>query len=59
MLSIKITIKLSNSNMNTEFIRYIKCVGALVSPSDITNYSYNPYLMEKEVLGMSSRRILI
>jgi hypothetical protein len=25
--------------------------GALVSPNDITKYSYNPYLKEKAVLG--------
>jgi hypothetical protein len=48
-------VNLSNSGMNTEFIRYIKCAGALVSPNDITKYSYNPYLVENAVLGMSSR----
>jgi hypothetical protein len=50
---------LSNSDMNTEFIRYMKYVRALVSTNDITKYSYNPYLVEKAVLGMSSRWILI
>jgi hypothetical protein len=54
MSSMKTTINLSNSSMNTEFIRYMKCVGALVSPNDITKYSYNPYLIEKAVLGTSS-----
>jgi hypothetical protein len=38
----KTTINMSNSGMNTEFIRYMKCVGALVNPNDITKYSYNP-----------------
>jgi hypothetical protein len=55
----KTTTNLSNSGMNTEFIRYMKCAGALVSPNDITKYSYNPYLVEKAVLGTSSRQILI
>jgi hypothetical protein len=45
--------------MNTEFIKYIKCARALVSPNDITKYSYNMYLVENTVLGMSSKRILI
>jgi hypothetical protein len=45
--------KLVPSGMNTEFIRYMKYAGALVSPNDITKYSYNPYLVEKTVLGMS------
>jgi hypothetical protein len=45
--------------MNTEFIRYIKCVGALVRPKDMTRYSYDPYLIEKAVFGMSSGWILI
>jgi hypothetical protein len=53
------TTNLSNSGMNTEFIRYMKCAGALVSPNDITKYSYNPYLVEKAVLETSSGRILI
>jgi hypothetical protein len=47
----KTTTNLSNSGMNTEFIRYMKCAGALVSPNDITKYSYNLYLVEKAVLG--------
>jgi hypothetical protein len=55
----KTMTNLSNSGMNTEFIRYMKCAGALVSPNDITKYSYNPYLVEKAVLGMSSGQILI
>jgi hypothetical protein len=50
---------LSNSDMNTEFIKYMKCAGALVSPNDITKYSYNLYLVEKAVLGTSFGRILI
>jgi hypothetical protein len=51
--------KLVNSGMNTEFIRYMKCAGALVSLNDITKYSYNLYLVEKAVLGTSSGWILI
>jgi hypothetical protein len=50
---------LSNSGMNMEFIKYMKCVGALVSLNNITKYSYNPYLVEKTVLGTTSERILI
>jgi hypothetical protein len=30
---------LSNSGINTEFIKYMKYAGALVSPKDITKYS--------------------
>jgi hypothetical protein len=59
MSSMKTTINLSNSGMNMEFIKYIKCAGALVSPNDITKYSYNPYLVEKAVLGMFSKWTLI
>jgi hypothetical protein len=55
----KTMTNLSNSGMNMEFIRYIKCAGALVSPNDITKYSYNPYLVEKVVLETSSGWILI
>jgi hypothetical protein len=54
MLSMKTTKNLSSSDMNTEFIRYMKCVGALVSPNDINKYSYNSYLVQKADLGMSS-----
>jgi hypothetical protein len=54
MSSIKTTTNLSNSSMNTEFIRYTKCVGALVSPNDTTKYLYHPYLVEKAVLGTPS-----
>jgi hypothetical protein len=46
-------------DINTEFIKYVKCAGALISPNDIIKYSYNPYLVEKVVLGMSSRQILM
>jgi hypothetical protein len=59
MSSLKTMITLSNSDMNTEFIRYMKCAGALVSPNDITKYLYNPYLVEKAVLGTSFEQILI
>jgi hypothetical protein len=59
MSSMNTMTNLSNSGMNMEFIRYIKCVGALVSPNNITKYSYNPYLVENVVLGISSASILI
>jgi hypothetical protein len=59
MSSMKTTTNLSNSGMNTKFIRYMKYVGALVSPNDITKYLYNPYLLEKAILGTSSGWILI
>jgi hypothetical protein len=52
--SMKTTTNLSNSGMNTKFIRYMKCAGAFVNSKDMTRYSYNPYLVEKAVLGMSS-----
>jgi hypothetical protein len=39
MSSMKTMIDLSNSSMNTEFIRYMKCVGALVYSNDTTRYS--------------------
>jgi hypothetical protein len=32
----------------------MKYVGAFVNPKDMTRYSYNPYLVEKVVLGISS-----
>src|SRR6266540_7260213 len=54
-----ITMNLSNSSINTEFIRYMKKAGALVRQKDMTRYSYNPYQVEKAVLGTSSARILI
>jgi hypothetical protein len=59
MLSMKTMTNLSNSGMNTEFTRYMKYAGALVSPNYITKYSYNSYLMDKTVLGTSIRRVLI
>jgi hypothetical protein len=46
------TTNLSNSGIKTEFMRYMKNVGALVRPKDMTRYSYNPYLVEKAVFGM-------
>jgi hypothetical protein len=30
---------LSNSDMNTEFMRYMKCAGAFINPKDMTRYS--------------------
>src|SRR6266498_727367 len=59
MSSMNTTTNLSNSFMNTEFIRYMKNAGALVRPKDMTRYSYNPQRVEKVVLGTSSIRILI
>jgi len=50
MPSINTTTNLSNSGMKTEFIRYIKYAGAFVNPKDMTRYSYNPYLVEKQSL---------
>jgi hypothetical protein len=58
MLSTKTTMNLSNSGINMEFIRYIKCARVLVSPNDITKYSYDTYLVENAVLGMSFGWIL-
>jgi len=45
--------------MNTEFISYMKYIGAFVSPKDMTKYSYRPYLVEKAVLRISFGLILI
>jgi hypothetical protein len=59
MSLINIMTNLSNFDMNTEFISYMKYAGALMSANDITKYSYNPYLVEKAVLGTSSRHIII
>jgi hypothetical protein len=59
MLSMRTMTNLSNSVMNTEFIRYMKCAGALVSPNVITKYSYNLYLVENAVLRISFGWILI
>jgi hypothetical protein len=53
------TTNLSSSGIKTKFIRYMKNAGALVRPKDITRYSYNPYLVEKAVLGISCGWILI
>jgi hypothetical protein len=47
MSLMKITINLSNSDMKTEFMRYMKCTGAFVNPNDLTKYSYRPYLVKK------------
>jgi hypothetical protein len=38
MSSMNTTTNLSNSDMNTEFMRYMKCAGAFVSPKDMTRY---------------------
>jgi hypothetical protein len=58
-LSMKTTTNLSNSAMNTEFIKYVKWAGEFVNPKDITKYSNNPYRAVKAVLGISSGRIWI
>jgi hypothetical protein len=55
----KTTTNLSSSGMKTEFIRYMKYASAFVNPNDITRYSYNPYLVEKVVFGISLAHILI
>jgi hypothetical protein len=55
----KTTTNLSSSGMKTEFIIYMKYVGALVNPNDITKYSYILYMVENAVFGMSLARILI
>ena len=47
MSSMSTTINLSNSDIKTEFMRYMKNVGLLVRPKDMTRYSYSPYLVEK------------
>ena len=53
MSSLNTITNLFNSSIKTEFIRYIKYAGAFVKPKDMTRYSYNPYLVEKAVLGIS------
>jgi hypothetical protein len=53
------TTNLSNSGIKTVFIRYIKYAGVFVKPKDMTRYSYNPYLVEKAVFGISYGLILI
>jgi hypothetical protein len=52
-------MNLSNFGIKIEFIRYIKYAGAFVRPKDMTRYSYNPYLVENAVLGISCGPILI
>jgi hypothetical protein len=59
MSSMKTTMNLSNSGMNTEFIRYVKWAGEFVNPKDITRYSNNPYRVVNAVLGISLGRIRI
>jgi hypothetical protein len=49
MSSMKTTTNLSNSSINTLFIRFMKKVGALVSPKGITVNSYWPYRVTKVV----------
>jgi hypothetical protein len=53
MSSIKGTTNLSNSSINTEFMRYTKYVDAFVNSNDMAGYSYRPYFVEKVVLGIS------
>jgi hypothetical protein len=59
MSSMKTTKNLSNSGMNTKFIKYVKWAGEFVNPKDITKYSNNPYRVVNAVLGMSSGQIQI
>jgi hypothetical protein len=59
MSSMKTTTNLSNSGINTEFIKYVKWAGAFVSPKDMTKYSNNPYRVVNVVLGISLGRIRI
>jgi hypothetical protein len=59
MSSMKTTTKLSNSDMNTEFIKYVKWAGVFVNPKDITKYSNNPYHVVNAALGISLGRIQI
>jgi hypothetical protein len=59
MMSVNTMTNLSNFGINTEFIKYMKCAGPLVSLNGIIKYSYNLYLVENAVLETSSRRILI
>jgi hypothetical protein len=49
----KTTTNLSNSGINTEFIKYVKWDGAFVNPKDMTKYSNNPYHVVNAVLGIS------
>jgi hypothetical protein len=59
MSSMKTTINLSNSGINTEFIKYVKWAGAFVNPKDMTRYSNNQYRVVNAVLGISSGWIWI
>jgi hypothetical protein len=43
MSSMKTITNVSNSGINTEFIKYMKWAGAFVNPKDMTKYSNNPY----------------
>jgi hypothetical protein len=59
MSSMKTTTNLSNSGMNTEFIKYVNWAGAFVNPKDMTKYSNNPYRVVNAFLGISLGRIRI
>jgi hypothetical protein len=50
----KTTTNLSNSGINTEFIKYVKWVGAFVNPKDMTKY----LLLIKAVRGRLPFRVL-
>jgi hypothetical protein len=54
MSSMKTTTNLSNSGMNTEFIKYVKWARAFVNPKDMTKFSNHPYRIVNVVLGISS-----
>jgi hypothetical protein len=59
MSTMNTIMNLSNSGIKTEFIRYIKYEGAIINPKNMTRYSYNPYLVENAVFGISYGLILI
>jgi hypothetical protein len=55
----KTTINLSNSGMKMKFIKYMKCVGALVSQNNITKYSYNTYLVTKSLQNNTKMLLML
>jgi hypothetical protein len=55
----KTTTNLSNSGINTEFIKNVKWARAFVNPKDIIKYSNSPYRIVNAVLGISSGRMQI
>ncbi|CAO2836271.1 unnamed protein product [Amaranthus hypochondriacus] len=47
------------NGLSTSFISLMKVLGAPVNPNDITNHSYNPYLVLKAVFHSSPSLIRI